>query len=90
MPSGPAQPDSLDVRQQARAFAEVPDVYALVALREGIIRGAEERLEQDSPRTQELLREMDRYLAKARQLRLKLDGEALRRGQAANPPRRDR
>jgi hypothetical protein len=82
---GTAQNDSLNVLQRARAFAEVPDVYALVALRESI-----SRVEQDSPPTQELLREIDRYLAKARQLRLKLDGEALRRDQAANPPRRER
>lgn len=90
MRSGPAQNDSLNVLQRARAFAEVPDVYALVALRESISGRAEERVEQDPPPTQELLREIDRYLAKARQLRLKLDGEALRRGQAANPPRMDR
>jgi hypothetical protein len=83
--SGPAQNDSLNVLQRARSFAETGDVYALVALRATISRA-----EQDSPPTQELLREIDSYLAKARQLRLKLDGEALRGDQATNPPRRDR
>jgi hypothetical protein len=88
--SGSAQHDSQNVVQRARALAEVPDVSALVALRESISRRADERGEQESPATQELIREIDRYLADARRLRLKLDGEALRRDQAANPPRTGR
>lgn len=88
--SGSAQNDSEKVVQRARAFAEVPDVYALVALRESVSRRADERGEPESPATQDLIREIDRYLAEARKLRLKLDGEALRRGQAANPPRTGR
>ena len=87
---GSAQNDSQKVLQRARAFAEVPDVYALVALRESVSRRADERGEHESPATQALIREIDRYLAEARQLRLKLDGEALRRGQAASPPRTGR
>ena len=85
-----AQNDSQKVVQRARALAEVPDVYALVALRESIGRRADERGEPESPATQELIREIERYLAEARRLRLKLDGEALRRDQAANPPRTGR
>ena len=88
--SGSAQNDSQKVVQRARALAEVPDVYALVALRESISRRADERGEQESPATQELIREIERYLAEARRLRLKLDGEALRRDQAANAPRTGR
>jgi hypothetical protein len=88
--SGPPQNDSQQLVQRARTLAQVPDVYALVALRESIIRGANERDEQESPATQELIREIERYLAEARELRLKLDGEALRRDQTANPPRTGR
>ena len=88
--SGPAQNDSQTVVQRARALADVPDVYALVALRESVIRRAAERGDQESPATQELIREVERHLAEARRLRLKLDGEALRRDQAAHPPRTGR
>jgi hypothetical protein len=88
--SGPPQNDHQKLVQRARTLAEVPDVYGLVALRESIIRGATERGEQESPATQELIREVDRYLSAARELRLKLDGEALRRDLAANPPRTGR
>ena len=88
--SGSAQNDSQKVVQRARALAEVPDVYGLVGLRESISRRAEERGELESPATQELIRELDRYLAHARRLRLKLDGEALRRDQTVKPPRTGR
>ena len=85
--SGPAPVDRREVVQRARTLAELPDVYALVALRQSISRRADERAGQESPATQELLREIDRYLTQARQLRLKLDGEALRRSETA-PSRR--
>jgi hypothetical protein len=88
--SGPAQGDSQKLVQQARTLAQVPDVSALVALRESIGRRANEGGEQESPATQELIREVERYLGEARELRLKLDGEALRRDQTANPPRTGR
>jgi hypothetical protein len=88
--SDPPQNDRQKLVQRARTLAEVPDVYALVALRESIIRGATERGEQESPPTQELILEVERYLAAARELRLKLDGEALRRDQATNPVRTGR
>ena len=88
--SGSTQNESQTVVQRARALAGVPDVFELVALRESISRRAAERGEQESPATQELIREIDRSLAEARRLRLKLDGEALRRDQAANPPRTGR
>jgi hypothetical protein len=88
--SGPPHNDRQKLVQRAQTLAEVPDVYALVALRESIIRGATERGEEESAPTQELIREVEGYLAAARELRLKLDGEALRRDQAANPPRPNR
>lgn len=88
--SGPPHNDSQKLVQRARTLAQVPDVYALVALRESIIRGANERGEQESPATQELIRDIERYLAAARELRLKLDGEALRQEQPANAPRTGR
>jgi len=87
---GPRENDSEKVVQRARVLAEVPDVYGLVALRESISHRAEERGELESPSTQGLIRELDRYLADARRLRLKLDGEALRRDQTVKPPRTGR
>lgn len=84
------QDDTQKVVQRARALAEVPDVSGLVGLRESISRRAEERGELESPAAQELIRVLDRYLADARRLRLKLDGEALRRDQTVKPPRTDR
>jgi hypothetical protein len=66
---------------RARALAERPDVTALVALRESISRRADAAGEQESPATQRLLAEVDRYLTEARQRRLRLDGEALRKSQ---------
>jgi hypothetical protein len=88
--SGPTQSDSQKLVQRARTLAQVPDVYALVALRESISRQATERGEQESPATEALIQEIERYLAEARELRLKLDGEALRKEQAENPPRTGR
>jgi hypothetical protein len=88
--AGSSENDSQKEMQRARALAEVPDVYALVGLRESISRRAEERGELESSATQALIRELDRYLADARRLRLKLDGEALRRDQTAKAPRTGR
>ena len=77
--SDSARNDSQKLVQLARALAEVPDVYALIALRENVSRRADERGEKESPATLALIREIDRNLAEARRLRLKRDGEALRR-----------
>lgn len=87
---GSMENDGEKVVQRARALAEVPDVSGLLALRESISRRAEERNELQSPAARELIRELDRYLADARRLRLKLDGEALRRDQTVKPPRTGR
>jgi len=79
--------DRQDVLQRARSLAQRPDVNALVALRAGVSRLADERGDQESPATRRLLEELDRYLAEARQLRLKLDGDELRKTQPVNRPR---
>ena len=68
-----------DVLQRARVLAQQPDVYALIELRDKISRRAAERGEAESASTRHLLDEVDRYLADARLLRLKLDGEEYRK-----------
>ena len=80
--------DSRDAVQRARVLAQRPDVKGLVALREEVLRRAEEAGEKDSPATKEQLDEIDRYLTEARVLRLKLDAAEFRKGAAdGNPPR---
>jgi hypothetical protein len=80
--------DGQNVLHRARALAQRPDVNALLALRDGISRRAEERGEKESPDNKRLLDELDRYLTDARLLRLKLDGDEFRASTAAaNPPR---
>jgi hypothetical protein len=86
VPADSARDDRQSVLQQARVLAERPDVKALVALRDRISRQAGERGDQESAATQQLLREIERYLAEARRLRLKLDGDDLRKLQLANRP----
>jgi hypothetical protein len=68
-----------DVRRQAQALAARPDVKALVALRESVVRHAEERGEAEAESSKQLLDDLDRYLEGARELRLKLDAEEFRR-----------
>ena len=46
---------------------------ALVELRESVVQRTEERGEKESPETKRLLDEIDRYIAEARSLQLKLD-----------------
>ena len=76
--------DSRDAVQRARMLAQRPDVKGLVALREDVLRRAEETGEQESPATKQQLDEIDRYLTEARVLRLKLDAAELRKA-AADP-----
>ena len=77
----PAEPNG-DVRRQARALAARPDVKALVALRESVVRRAEMRGETEAESSKQLLDDLDRYIEGARELRLKLDAEELRRAKA--------
>ena len=78
----PAELDGQDVRLRARTLAARPDVKALVALRESVVRRAEERGETEAEASKQLLDDLDRYLEGARELRLKLDAEELQRAKA--------
>jgi hypothetical protein len=53
-------------------------VKTLVALRESFLRFIAERGEAESPQNQRTLDALNRYLAEARLLRLKLDAEQFR------------
>jgi hypothetical protein len=90
LPKAPIAAASPDLLERAGALARRPDVTALVALRESVALRARERGDQDSPATKAQLDALDRYLDEARQLRLKLDGEQLRKSvpepKADKPP----
>jgi hypothetical protein len=78
-PNAVADADAHDVMERARALAQRPDVKALVALRENVVLRAAERGEKDSDATKQQLDELDRYLAEARALRLKVDALEFRK-----------
>jgi hypothetical protein len=67
-----------DVLQRARSLAQRADVKALVALRETTAQRAAERGESASAERNPVLAELDRDLAAARVLRLKLDADEFR------------
>lgn len=71
---------STDAVRRARELAQLPDVTALVALREAVLRRAEEAGRKDDPATIREIESIDRYLSEARALRLKLDAAAFRKG----------
>jgi hypothetical protein len=73
-----------DPLQLARERAKRVDVIGLIALREEVAARAEQAGEQDAPATKQRLNEIDRYLAEARALRLKLDAAEFRKS-APNP-----
>jgi hypothetical protein len=75
--------DDRNVLQRARQLAQRPDVRALLELREGFVRRAVERGETESAATRGQIDELDRSLAEARTLQLKLDRQALRGSTAA-------
>ena len=81
----PPAAETGDPLPRARELAQRPDVRALLALREGIVRRAGERGEEESAETRRRLDQVDRYLAEARALRLRLDAGELRQSQAASP-----
>ena len=80
--------DSRDAVQRARVLAQRPDVKGLVALREEVLRRAEVSGGNESPEAKRQLDEIDRYLAEARALRLKLDAAEFRKGAANGIPAR--
>ena len=79
--SRPAAPDveSGDAVRRARELALRPDVTGLVALREAVLRRAEETGRKDPAIVREI-QEIDRCLFEARALRLRLDATAIRKG----------
>lgn len=61
-----------------------------MAMRDSVVRKAEESGTRESPAVKRQLDELDRYLTEARTLRLKLDAEEFRKATAAaNRPRQD-
>ncbi len=72
-----------DVASRARALAQRADVTALVALRDSLVQRAQQRGESASPVNKQQLDELDRYLAEARFLRLKLDADAFKLAEPA-------
>jgi len=83
-----AAADAHDVLERARTLAQRPDVKALVALRESAVLRAAERGEKDSAATKQQLDELDRYLAEARALRLKIDALEFRKSAPEPNPHR--
>ena len=67
------------VLERARALARRPDVAALMALRDDVVRRAAEQGAAGSPTVKGELAELDLRLNEARMLRLKLDAEELRK-----------
>jgi hypothetical protein len=80
--SRPGAPDteSVDAVRFARELAQRPDVTALVALRAGVLRVAEEAGRKDDPAIVRQIEAIDRYLVEARALRLKLDAAVIHKG----------
>jgi len=72
------------VLERARTLARRPDVMALMALREEVVRRTAEQGMAGSPSAKIELNELDERLNEARTLQLKLDAEAFRR--AASKP----
>ena len=79
-----ARVSSEDPIQLARELAKRVDVTGLIALREEVAARAEQAGEQDSPAAKQRLDAIDRFLAEARALRLKLDAAEFRKS-APNP-----
>jgi hypothetical protein len=71
--------DEAHVLQQARTLAQRPDVMALMALRNDVVRRATERGAAGSSSVKGELDEIDLRLNEARTLQLKLDAEAFRK-----------
>ena len=80
--------DGSEVLQRARVLAQRPDVNALAALRDSVVRHAAERGETASAASKQQLDQLDRYLEEARLLRLKLDAEEFRHADVSGNRRR--
>lgn len=83
----PSTDDDPDVLQRARTLARRPDVSALMALRDDVVRRATERGTAGSSAIKSELDEIDRRLNEARLLQLKLDAEELRKADSKGAER---
>jgi hypothetical protein len=77
--AAPSADDEAHVLQRARTLAQRPDVTALMALREDVVRRATERGIAGSSPVKGELDELDLRLNEARTLQLKLDAEEFRK-----------
>jgi len=73
------------VLERARALARRPDVTALMALRDDVVRRAAERGIADSASVKSELDELDQRLNEARTLQLKLDADEFRKADSKRP-----
>jgi hypothetical protein len=84
--AAPSADDEALVLQRARTLARGPDVTALMALRDDVVRRASDRGIAGSSSVKSELDELDQRLNEARALRLKLDAEEFRKA-GSKPPR---
>jgi len=83
-PSAPTPSGSpTAVLARARSLADRQDVLGLIALRETVVRAADQRGDADSAGVKSLLEQVDQRLNEARTMRLKSDAEQFRRAAAA-------
>lgn len=71
------------VLARARSLADRQDVLGLMALRETVVRAADQRGDTDSSGVKSVLAQVDERLNEARMMRLKSDAEQFRRAAAA-------
>jgi len=81
----PETADEAHLSERARALARRPDVTALLALRDEVVRRAAERGTANSPPVKSVLDELDQRLNEARTLQLKLDAEEFRKADSKRP-----
>jgi hypothetical protein len=77
--AAPSANEETNVLQRAQTLARRPDVAALLALRDDVVRRAKERGIEESPSVKSELDEVDQRLNEARALQLKLDAEQFRK-----------
>jgi hypothetical protein len=74
-----AEDSDIDL-DRARELAQRADVNALLAVRDRVARRVQDAGEQDAPAAKHQLEQIDRHLADARALRLRLDAQDFRKG----------
>ena len=74
----PAAAPDVDVLSRARSLSQVPDVRALMRLRDDAVRRAEKAGQLESDEFKQLLEAVERYTNEARALQLQIDGRGLR------------